>query len=366
MRSRAFDFSTEAHTCMAELAWWGEMTKVKREYGPGRIDKAGKILICDGASESEITEAHTIMNNWRFAHSYPLEVALASFRQSAVEVYPRVIIAERLKRLPSIAAKLRREKNMKLSQMQDIGGCRAVFRTIEDVRQVMADTALLKNCTGPDYIRRPKISGYRSIHLIWRFRSEDPSDQEYDGMRVEIQVRTALQHAWATAVEIASTYTNADIKSGEGDQRWIRFFSLMGTAFANIEGCPPVPDTPTNKRELLRELRKLTDDLRVREAMKNWSEITTIRKETETTVSANTFLVTLRLADYLRWQLKIVPFSASRNASEEYMNAEKEIAGKHRMQVVLVSVGSIDNLREAYPNYYADTTEFIKVLEQLI
>jgi ppGpp synthetase/RelA/SpoT-type nucleotidyltranferase len=343
------------------------MTRIKREYGPSRVDKAGKILICDSSSEAETAEAHTVMNNWRFAHSYPLEVALASFRKSAVEIYPRVLIAERLKRLPSIAAKLRREKNMKLSQMQDIGGCRAVFRTMEEVRQVMGNTDLLKNCTGPDYIRSPKISGYRSIHLIWRFRSEDPTDKEYDGMRVEIQVRTALQHAWATAVEIASTYTNADLKSGEGDQRWVRFFALMGTAFANKEGCPPVPGTPSSKLKLVSEIRKLAADLRVKEAMKSWSEITTIREQTEETSSAaNTFLVTLRLAEYLRWQLRIVPFGASRNASEEYLNAEKEIAGKHRMQVVLVSVGSIDNLREAYPNYYADTTEFVKMLERLI
>ena len=35
------------------------------------------------------------------------------------------------------------------------------------------------------------------------------------------------------------------------------------------------------------------------------------------------------------------------------------------VQVVLVSTGSIDALRRVYPNYFLDTTEFIKALDRI-
>jgi hypothetical protein len=47
----------------------------------------------------------------------------------------RVIVAKRLQRLWSIAQKLERNANMALSQMQDIGGCRAVLRTVGQVEK---------------------------------------------------------------------------------------------------------------------------------------------------------------------------------------------------------------------------------------
>ena len=140
----------------------------------------------------------------------------------------------------------------------------------------------------------------------------------------------------------------------------------MGSAIAIREGCPLVPGTPTNKRDLIRELRRLTEDLKVQEAMRNWSELTNIRDATSSE-AARVFLVTLRLSDY-RWQLRVMPFSASdtARASEEYLKAEKETAEKYGVQVVLVSVESIDMLREAYPNYYADTTQFLKALQEAL
>jgi len=40
-----------------QSARWGEMTRIKREYGAGRVDKSGKILISETVSESEKAEA---------------------------------------------------------------------------------------------------------------------------------------------------------------------------------------------------------------------------------------------------------------------------------------------------------------------
>src|SRR5262245_26607020 len=72
---------------------------------------------------TEMEEARTVINNWRSSHSYPLNHFQLSLRAKVRDLKSPWIVAQRIKRLPAIALKLRLNKNMKLSQMQDIGGC---------------------------------------------------------------------------------------------------------------------------------------------------------------------------------------------------------------------------------------------------
>ena len=63
-----------------------------------------------------------------------------------------------------------------------------------------------------DYITTPKDSGYRGVHLIYRYYSD--KNETFNGLKIEVQIRTALQHAWATAVDeneqIDLTHLRAD------------------------------------------------------------------------------------------------------------------------------------------------------------
>ena len=51
-------------------------------------------------------------------------------------------------------------------------------------------------------------------------------------------------------------------------------------------------------------------------------------------------------------------------ANREYAKAERKL--KEGVQVVLVSAGPIEALKRAYPNYFLDTTEFIKTLDRIV
>jgi ppGpp synthetase/RelA/SpoT-type nucleotidyltranferase len=86
--------------------------------------------------------------------------------------------------------------------MQDIGGCRAVVGTLAEVaalrQQYMRSKSRHVLLREDDYIVSPKPSGYRSLHLIFRFRSLGYA--QYNYLLFEVQLRTAFQHAWATAV----------------------------------------------------------------------------------------------------------------------------------------------------------------------
>ena len=159
----------------------------------------------DDTSLSDVQQALTVLNNWRAAHSFPLNTLQMGLRGRARAVEPEAIVSQRLKRTPATIAKLRRFPRMKLSQMQDIAGCRAIVTdpaAVHELRRAHQQSKMKhKLIREDDYIANPKTSGYRGIHLVYRYRS-DRSDT-YNGLQVEVQLRSYYQHAWATAVETA-------------------------------------------------------------------------------------------------------------------------------------------------------------------
>ena len=86
--------------------------------------------------------------------------------------------------------------------MQDIGGLRAVVSSLPRVRaleKIYRERSFAHELIGSkDYIHHPKSDGYRSVHLIFRYRNRRAP--AYNGLSLELQLRTKLQHAWATAI----------------------------------------------------------------------------------------------------------------------------------------------------------------------
>ena len=84
-------------------------------------------------------------------------------------------VSRRLKRLPTIEDKLRRLPRMDLSSMQDIGGCRAVLDTQDQIQRAVERfcTNSLRRNEKPDkvrdYVASPKDSGYRAVHIYTRY-----------------------------------------------------------------------------------------------------------------------------------------------------------------------------------------------------
>jgi ppGpp synthetase/RelA/SpoT-type nucleotidyltranferase len=138
----------------------------------------------------------------------------------AKRVDSEVLIAQRIKRLSSIEAKLERFPTMTLSQMQDIGGCRAIVSSVSDVQRLSKNIQQSRtqhrfnNCD--DYIAVPQGTGYRGIYLIYRFFS-DKDLRPCNNLKIEMQLRAILQHAWATAVETVGTLTRQALKSSQGE-----------------------------------------------------------------------------------------------------------------------------------------------------
>jgi hypothetical protein len=332
----------------------------------GQVDAAGAVLADHSASPQALEHALAVINNWRSSHAFPLNTFQMGLRTRARQVDANSLISQRIKRLSSISLKLRLLNTMKLSQMQDIGGCRAVVHSARDVDEVVrlyreSDLKHKLDHTD-DYIRQPKESGYRSVHLVYRYYSDKKTT--YNGLKIEVQLRSPLQHAWATAVETVGTFIQQALKSSQGEEEWLRFFALMGTAIANREKTAPVPNTPTDKRELVRRLRQCVKSLDVERKL--WAYGAALRTlEGPGLQGAHYFLLELDPSTN-SVTVRGYRFGELEEASNQYLATERKMAGTAGADVVLVSVESLASLRRAYPNYFLDTGAFVDAVRRAV
>ena len=193
-----------------------------------QVDRAGDCIrkSADPDNYDEIQQAFNIVFNWRAAHRYPLHILYVTMKERAKKVDPRALTAQRMKRFESIVRKIHRNKAMKLSRMQDIGGCRTIVHTkkqLDELVKIYKSRKLRHELTGiKDYMTEPKDDGYRSVHAMYRFVGNRDTEI-WNKLRVEVQLRTKLQHSWATAVETVDTFIGENIKFGEGSNDWRRF-----------------------------------------------------------------------------------------------------------------------------------------------
>jgi putative GTP pyrophosphokinase len=344
-------------------------------YSKEKVNTAGDILIKEGSSKEEIDRAIEILDNWRAIHSYPMHIFKKRLKDKSIILDKNSLTVQRLKRVPAIIKKLQRKYNgreptMKLSQMQDIGGCRAVLANVDLAKKLYKDYYIKgdlkhKKVGEKDYIDRPKKDGYRSIHLIYKYNS-DKGKKEYNGLLVEVQIRSKLQHLWATAIETVDFFTRQAIKSNEGQKEWIDFFRLVSSAFAKMENCNCVPDTPNDEKELYSQIKKKETELNVIKVMNGWaSAIQVFKKAVKEKPKLQFFLLELDISGE---KLNISGYTKSeeQRAIADYSKAEKRNNGKKEYDVVLVGADNSTDLEKAYPNYFVDTEEFLKHLQKIV
>jgi ppGpp synthetase/RelA/SpoT-type nucleotidyltranferase len=313
-----------------------------------------------------------VINNWRASHAYPLLAIRLRLEGYAEKADANSLVAQRIKRLASIGAKLDARPKMKLTQMQDIGGCRAVVGSMSALRELIRCHKQSRSkhleIDSDDYLETPRDSGYRSFHLVYRFHSEHAARSIYNGLQIETQLRSQFQHAWATAVETAGTFTGEALKSSMGSEELLRFFALMGTVIALRENTPPVPGTPTNHEDLIEELRQHARDLNVAARLIGFGNaLRAIRNPSAEQANAYYYLLQLD-AQTDPPELSVSGFRQEQyeQASELYLEAEKQAKQRPGRDAVLVSVDSLAELERAYPNYFADTRVFVELISQAL
>lgn len=338
---------------------WIELKHSKRS-----VRRAGDFLIDlhEKLDLDKFLESYDILENWRSSHAYPIQSMLGYFRKKAFEIDNDSIVARRLKRTPSILAKLRREKGMKLDRMEDIGGCRIVVSNINQVYEVK--NSIVDGRTRNtlrrlrDYIKTPKESGYRGIHIVYRYKGQK---KQYSSHSVELQIRSKIQHSWATAVEVVGTFTGQGLKASQGHEAWLNFFKLASIAFQDLENKALAKNANTKERL---ELIKYIDRLGVLPRLKAFA-VSTKHLGKDKTNKDDYFLLVLEVD---KSNIKVMRYSQEKmdDATNQYAKFEKEYKDNPEKDVVLVSAESVHGLKKAYPNYFADTTDFSKNIERIL
>jgi len=251
--------------------------------------------------------------------------------------------------------------------MQDIGGCRAVLKSVDQVKELQdsyLNGDLKHKLVGgaDDYIASPRFSGYRGIHLIYSYYS-DKTDT-WNGLKTEVQLRTQMQHSWATAVEIVGFFRQELLKSNEGDHAWKQFFKLMASEIAMRERSPIVPNTPKKRADLRDELKRCIAHTNALNHLHTFGQGMADVQQVDLD-GAHWFLLEL---DIMKRRLKITGYQldARIKASADYSFIERESLSSRQHDAVLVSVQSMSELKRAYTNYFLDMRMFTKLVEDTI
>lgn len=189
---------------------------MSKELSKTQVDRLG-----DRIKRGHVTEEDLrLLDRYRLSFTPAYKVVVGDIRDKlGLEPTGRPA-----KSTPSIVDKLKRD-SIRLTQIQDIAGCRIVVADIAEQESVIQSLmGLFAQVTVID--RRAKPShGYRAVHVV----------VNRDGKLIEIQVRTALQHAWAEASEKISDWKGTSIKYGGGDEVIQRNLQIMSHGVAKVE-----------------------------------------------------------------------------------------------------------------------------------
>lgn len=348
------------------------------KFSNKKVHNISKTLRSNNNSESPelFEEAMKVLSYWRFTHESSLDFATKLLEAKCTNIDKKFIVGKRLKRSESIIKKLIRFEDMSLRNMSDIGGARAIVSNIKRVNKIVRELQSHPSIYRKrNYINKPKDDGYRGVHLLGEFLNSDKQKR-----KIEIQVRSKVQHSWATTVEIVDLFTSQSLKSNIGHQDWKEFFSLVGKQFNIIELLPTygmvsdkellfnyakfVNANPNYLSELGR-IKEISNKLNIRQNLIVYAE--SLKKICISRANEQEGYFLLRLNTYTReiWG-DFYSKSDAEKATEHYSFYESTIKNsENRWVVVLVSSNSVGDIQEAYPNYFADSAEFINLLNMI-
>ncbi|MBA4308658.1 MAG: hypothetical protein C0429_18170 [Sphingopyxis sp.] len=330
------------------------------EYSKKDVVRAGKALakrlVWEAETKAEIQTVFDIANSWRASHAFPMHRMRAELHGRMSSLKLKGLTAARLKQMSSIRGKLNRiESNLR--QLQDLGGCRAVVPDIQQARQLVSDIvdkSPHKLTRQDHYMDSPRPSGYRSHHIVFAFNPRHKSEEGYEGRLIEMQIRSRLQHSWATAVEAVGLYRGENMKADEGNQDWLRLFQLMSHEFAASEGCDYANDQSNSRAQEIVELDAI---LKATDALDSLS------------IAVHSLDLIALERNYKPRYCLIKYDQKNRKVDVSYLNSPSNIGGvlenysdnegdSDQFSSVVVELDKIDNLKKAYPNYFGDVQLF--------
>lgn len=316
-----------------------------------RVSRAGVNVRNGVATQEDLA----IIEEWRAAHRGVLNTFQAILRTRTRET--SVSVAQRHKRKKTIFDKLHRLPSMQLARMDDVAGCRLIFRSIKELEQFRSAfhsarfKHRLRNAPDKyDYIQNPKMTGYRGIHDVYEYDVNSKTGKSLVGLYIEIQYRTLVQHAWATAVEVIGFITESQPKFQQGDNRYERAMALASELLARAhEKCfGPFPNL--SDRDALEMFLELDKELALMKTLRGLNQA-----KSDISDRRNTILIFSETGE-----LESRSFRDATDALRALFELEKQLP---KSDIVLVRADSSEEVRLAFRNYFTDAREFVRLMD---
>lgn len=316
-----------------------------------RVNRAGA-NIREGTASAE--DFH-VVDEWRAAHRGVLNTFQAILRNRTRGT--NVTVAQRHKRKITIFDKLLRLPKMELSRMDDIAGCRLIFPSISTLysfrrgfHKARFNHRRRNDADKYDYIKHPKPTGYRGVHDIYEYDVNSKVGRGLTGLFVEIQYRTLVQHAWATAVEVIGFITESQPKFQKGDKRYEQAMALASEILARAHEKSTGPFPEASSKELVRNFLQADKELGLLKMLRGLSAA-------NKTISGNRNAILIFSGAS---ELEVRTFRDATDALRALFDLEKELPGR---DIVLVRADTSEEVRLAFKNYFSDVRDFIKFVE---
>lgn len=322
------------------------------------VGRAGKALVAPLASNQEREAAIEVANYWREIHGEVLQRALEDI-EGLSGFDDDVLVAGRIKKFDTIVDKLNRPKTPSdLQTMYDIAGCRLVVPDLRQLEKFCSSFSALacydsQKTARHDYLARPRPSGYRGRHVVLHYDDLSCGHKLF----VEVQVRTQLQHDWATAVEMHDEAVKSRLKFNEIDNPAGRFFRKAALVIEQIERKGRV--RASEIRDAIGEREELPRAFEVIEVLKAACNASTVLGEAPSAESDGYCLV-----DFLPdvQALSLSPLAIEAAMPEYFRREQQDEAGEHNL--VLVKGATPDRLARLYPNYFGDISSFVSLVDK--
>jgi ppGpp synthetase/RelA/SpoT-type nucleotidyltranferase len=318
-----------------------------------RVNRAGDAV----RSGTHMGDDLLVIEQWRAAHRGVLNTFQAVLRGRAKG--RGVTVAQRHKRRRTIFEKLRRFPKMQLSRMDDVAGCRLIFKTVAELYRFRREFhgapfnhKLRNEIDKYDYIKHPNpVTGYRGVHDVYEYDVKSEVGKPLAGLYVEIQYRTLVQHSWATAVEVIGFITESQPKFQQGDRRFIEAMALASEILARSHEDSTGPHPGLSNATLVRRFLAMDKELGLLQTLRGLSAADGI-------ITAKRNAILIFSPD---GTLSVRAFRDATDALRELFALERQMPDQ---DIVLVRADTTDEVRLAFKNYFSDARDFIKLIEE--
>lgn len=319
-----------------------------------KIDRSGEILSSTKREYDEISlELDYVFEDYRKNHLEPL-TRLTLILQEWLQTYGKeYYIAQRLKRKPQILRKLRRF-SVRLTQLQDIGGCRIIVDKNNDVDTLISflfdkfkENSSFSIFRSTDYREFGRDdTGYRAYHVVINI----------SGYKIELQIRSKIQHYWSESIERTSVIYGNRLKESEGDSRVISYFKLFSNHLHKIESKLPISSSDEIQLQKMRTIAETViteaSDEKGLGGHVNEDIVKTMADfETQNKEELNNWILVFDWSDgnFVTWDV------VGRNTDEatfKYRQYERQFPEEEKYEVVMIGSSDIKSVKQTHSHYF--------------